>query len=80
MFINSYLIAIFSGVLIYLIMLIDSKYIEPTKCNEQISPKIPLLVSLLVWIICTFHENEVIKNVPMINGINQDILMVPYNY
>ena len=78
MFINSYLIAVFSGVLIYLIMLIDSKYIEPTKCNEQVSPKIPLFVTLLVWIICTFQENEVVKKVPIINAMNQEILMMPF--
>jgi hypothetical protein len=78
MFINSYLIAVFSGVLIYLVMIIDSKYIEPNKCNEQLSPKIPLLVTLLVWIICTFQENEVIKQVPIINAINQEILTIPF--
>jgi len=59
-------------------MLIDSKYIEPNKCNEHISPKIPLLVSLLVWIICTFQENEIIKHVPIFNTINQEILTMPF--
>jgi hypothetical protein len=78
MFINSYLIAILSGVFIYLMMVLDSKYIDPSKDNKQVSPKIPLLVTLLVWIICVFQENQVIKQMPIINAINQDILVDPF--
>jgi hypothetical protein len=76
MFLNSYLIAILTGILIYLIMILDSKYIEQD--NKQVSPKIPLLVTLIVWIICTFQENQVVKKVPVINAINQDILVEPF--
>ena len=78
MFLNSYLIAILSGILIYLIMILDAKYIEQVKDNKPISPKIPLLVTLIVWIICTFQETQVIKKVPVINAINQDILIDPF--
>jgi hypothetical protein len=78
MFLNSYLIAILSGVLIYLIMIFDAKYIEQTKEEKPVSPKIPLLVTLLVWVICTFQETQVIKKVPIINAINQDILVEPF--
>ena len=78
MFLNSYLIAILSGILIYLIMILDAKYIEQVKDNKPISPKIPLLVTLIVWIICTFQETQVVKKLPMINAINQDILIEPF--
>ena len=78
MFFNSYLIAILSGIIIYLIMILDAKYIEQVKDNKPISPKIPLLVTLIVWIICTFQETQVVKKVPMINAINQNILIEPF--
>lgn len=78
MFLNSYLIAILSGTFIYLIMLFDSKYIDPNKCNETISPKLPLLVTLMVWLICIFQENQVITKIPIINAINQHISIDPF--
>jgi hypothetical protein len=78
MFFNSYLIAILLGAFVYLIMIIDSKYIEPKKYKDNVSPKIPLLVTLLIWIICTFQENNIIKKVPVINAINQQILTDPF--
>ena len=78
MFFNSYLIAILSGIIIYLIMILDAKYIEQVKDNKPISPKIPLLVTLIVWIICTFQETQVVKKIPMINAINQNILIEPF--
>ena len=78
MFFNSYLIAILSGIIIYLIMILDAKYIEQVKDNKPISPKIPLLVTLIVWIICTFQETQVVKKLPMINAINQNILIEPF--
>ena len=56
MSINSYLIAIFAGVLVYLVMMIDNKYIEPT--DRQVSPKVPLFVTLLVWFICIFSNSD----------------------
>ena len=78
MFLNSYLIAIFAGIFLYLIMILDAKYIEKVKDYKPISPKIPLLVILIIWIICTFLENQVIKKVPAINAINQQILIDPF--
>jgi hypothetical protein len=78
MFINSYLIAFFSGIFIYLIMVIDSIYIEPLPNNKTVSPKIPLLVTLLVWIICSFQEKNIISNLPSINALNQEIFLDPY--
>lgn len=76
MFLNPYLISIFAGFFIYIIMIIDAKYIE--KDNKIVSPKIPLLVTLIVWLICTFQENQVVKELPVINAINQDILVDPF--
>ena len=70
---NSYLIAILSGVFIYLVMILDSKYIEQSKDSKPVSLKIPLLVTLLVWIVCTFHESQIIEKVPTINALRQDI-------
>ena len=51
---SSYLVAFFSGVLLYLVMILDSKYIEPS--DKQISPKLPLFVTLMVWLICVFYK------------------------
>lgn len=76
MFLNPYLISIFAGFVVYIIMIIDAKYIE--KDNKIVSPKIPLLVTLIVWLICTFQENQVVKELPVINAINQDILVDPF--
>jgi hypothetical protein len=70
---NSYLIAILSGVFIYLIMILDSKYIEQTKDSKPISFKIPILVTVLVWVVCTFHETQITEKIPTINALRQDI-------
>jgi hypothetical protein len=35
-------------------MILDSKYIEPS--DKQISPKLPLFVTLMVWLICVFYK------------------------
>lgn len=70
---NSYLIAILSGVLIYLIMILDAKYIEQNKDSKPVSFKIPLLVTMLVWIVCTFNETQIVEKVPTINALRQDI-------
>jgi len=78
MFINSYLIAFFSGAFIYLIMIIDSIYIDPIKTNKNISPKIPLLVMLLVWIICIFQQNNLNIKSTCTPTVNQDIFLDPF--
>lgn len=66
---SSYLIALLSGVVLYLIMVLDAKYIEPT--DKQISPKLPLLVTLMVWLICMFYipgrVSTVVKPVTNLN-------------
>ena len=77
MFINSYLIAFLSGVLIYLIMIIDSIYIEPVKPKKPVSPKLPLLVMLMVWVICIFQEKNHISKITS-SPINQEIFLDPY--
>jgi hypothetical protein len=74
MFFNSYLIAILSGFFIYLVMLLDAKYIEQSG-TEKISFKMPLLVTLLVWTICTFHETQIIENIPSMNALKQNIFV-----
>ena len=73
MFMNSYLIAILCGVFIYLIMILDAKYIEQTKEYKPISFKIPLLVTMLVWIVCTFNESQISGKIPTLNALKQDI-------
>jgi len=79
MFMNSYLIAILSGVFIYLVMILDAKYIEQTKETKSVSLKIPLLVTFLVWIVCTFHESQIVEKVPTINALRQDIYVDRFN-
>lgn len=63
MSISSYLVAILSGVIIYLVMIIDCKYIDPN--DRPISPKIPLFVTLLVWTICMFYKTDSITQIPV---------------
>ena len=53
---NSYLLSFLFGLLIYGMMVIDAKYIEPN--NKQISPKIALFAMLLFWIIYEFVINS----------------------
>lgn len=53
---SSYLVALFSGALLYLVMLLDAKYIEPS--DKPISPKLPLFVILMVWLICVFYKSS----------------------
>lgn len=68
MTLNSYLIPLFIGVLVYFIMVLDAKYIEPN--DRPISPKIPLFVTLLVWFVCNFYkgENKVVQQTLYTNG------------
>ena len=40
------------GLLLYIIMVLDYKYIEKT--YNEISPKYPLLITLMIWILCEF--------------------------
>jgi hypothetical protein len=56
MSLSSYLVALFSGVLLYLVLVLDAKYIEPN--DKPISPKIPLFVTLMVWMICVFYKSD----------------------
>lgn len=65
MIFDTYLIAILSGLVLYLVMILDAKYIDTSKGDEPISPKIPLFVTLMVWIICTFRDSPSIQPMPM---------------
>lgn len=49
---NSYLIALLFGILIYVAMIFDSIFIEVT--DKPVSPKIPLLVMLILWLFCEY--------------------------
>jgi hypothetical protein len=49
---NSYLLSFLFGLIIYGMMVIDARYIEPN--NKPISLKIPLASMLLFWIIYEF--------------------------
>ena len=68
MIFSSYLIALFAGLFLYFIMVMDAKYIEPN--NKPISPKLPLVVTLMVWAICAFYKGEQMTTRPpiMIEG------------
>lgn len=60
---NSYLLSIMVGLLVYLMMLVDARWIEPN--NKPISPKIPLFVVLLLWILCEFVLNAKVSPPPI---------------
>jgi hypothetical protein len=49
---SSHYIAIVAGLCVYVAMIIDNWYIDPT--DKPTSPKIALFVTLLVWILCEF--------------------------
>lgn len=70
-FLNSYLIAIISGLIVYIALYIDGKYIEPVE-KENISIRIPLLVSLIVWIVCTFFTK------PLVGGGTSNISQMSF--
>lgn len=61
---KSYIISALIGLCVYLMMLIDITFIEPSEKN--ISPKIPLFVTLIVWILCEFilFKPEDVINIP----------------
>ena len=59
---NSYLLSALVGLLVYAMMVLDNKYIDPKK--DPVSPKIPLFVTLIMWLICEFCLN-VPKPVPL---------------
>ena len=52
---NSYLLSILVGILVYAMMVLDNKYIDPKK--DPVSPKIPMFVTLILWLICEFYLN-----------------------
>ena len=67
---SSYLLALCSGLLVYLVMLLDAKYIDPN--DKPVSPKIPLFVTMIVWFIVVFYKTEssvpVLKQKAMVGG------------
>jgi hypothetical protein len=64
MIFSSYLIALFGGLFLYFVMVMDAKYIDPN--SKPISPKLPLVVTLMIWLICTFYQGESISIKPQI--------------
>lgn len=56
---DSYFIAILIGILTYFAMVIDA-YVNKNKINS-VSPKIPLFVTILVWVVCEFFIKEPVK-------------------
>jgi len=56
---NSFMVALMFGILMYLFMFLDNLFIEPTN-KMFVSPKIPLLSMLLAWIIWEFGTNSTI--------------------
>ena len=49
---SSHYIAFVAGLCVYLAMVFDNSYIDPT--DKPTSPKVALFVSLLVWVLCEF--------------------------
>jgi hypothetical protein len=56
--VRTYLIAVLAGLIMYLVLFIDAKFIDTSKNENNISPKIPLFVTLMVWVICAFVGSE----------------------
>lgn len=51
---NSFLMAVLAALIVFLAMNFDSKYISKTD-TIKVGPKIPLVVFVVVFLICTFN-------------------------
>ena len=71
-----YIYAIIGGFLMFILLELDKKFIRNnTEDSEYYSSlRIATLVSLIIWAICAYQENNFIENVPILKLHTQKIL------
>jgi hypothetical protein len=77
MIINYYLYSIISGLVIFVIMLINTKYIEKDKI-KYINFIIPIITTIIILSLCFMIENKITILYPSYNALNQEILTEPF--
>lgn len=71
-----YIYAIIGGFLMFILLELDKRFIRNnTEDSEYYSSlRIATLVSLIIWAICAYQENNFIENVPVLKLHSQKIL------
>lgn len=76
---NVFIWALLAGLLMYVLLEIDKKYFSENKHSQHYSSiRISSLVSLIVWTICAYQQNEIIEKVPALRIENQKIFTDPF--
>lgn len=71
-----YMYAIMGGFLMFILLELDKRFIRNnTEDSEYYSSlRIATLVTLIIWAICAYQENNFIENVPVLKLHSQKIL------
>jgi len=71
-----YVYAIIAGIVMFILLELDKTYIKNNSEESEYysSLRIATLVSLIIWAICAYQENNFIENVPIIKLQSQKIL------
>jgi hypothetical protein len=71
-----YVYAIIAGIVMFILLELDKNYIRNNSEESEYysSLRIATLVSLIIWAICAYQENNFIENAPIIKLQSQIIL------
>jgi hypothetical protein len=71
-----YVYAIIAGILMFVLLELDKKFIRNYSEESEYysSLRIATTVSLIIWAICAYQENNFIENVPILKLHAQKIL------
>jgi hypothetical protein len=71
-----YIYAIIGGFLMFILLELDKRFIRNNSEDSEYysSLRIATLVSLIIWAICAYQENNFIENVPILKLHSQKIL------
>jgi hypothetical protein len=76
---NIFICAITAGLIMFIILEIDKRYFcDAENAKQYSSLRIASLVSLIVWAICAYQQNELIGQVPALKIEHQKILTDPF--
>ena len=75
MSINIYIYAIIAGIIMFILLELDKKYIRNNseESENYSSLRIATLVSLIIWGICACQENNFIEKTPILKLNTQEI-------
>jgi uncharacterized membrane protein len=71
-----YLYAIIAGIFMFILLELDKKFIRNNSEESEYysSLRIATIVTLIIWAICAYQENNFIENVPILKLHSQKIL------